>query len=104
MEGRTELRALLARSHSFQQVPLYNRQLVNPYLLASHGLVFVEGKAGPVATCSDPLCSLTLEFDDAEEVSKEDLELALCDHDDECSFAKVRGNAVDLALFVQLGS
>ena len=64
MEGKAEMRALLCRSCTFEQAPLYNRELVNPYLLASHGLVRSGRRTAREAVCSDPSCSLALDFDD----------------------------------------
>lgn len=62
---KAQLPALLSRASSFQQMHLYNRKVVIPYLLASHGLLLSDKKP-ELAVCSNPNCTLTLEFDDGD--------------------------------------
>lgn len=89
---------------------LYNRKLVDPYLLASRGLVFSSkqlegGRRIAVARCAHQHCSLLLEFDslDGEEEPKDEIEEAAADHDAECPFAQQPPLRVDAALFRALG-
>lgn len=66
---KSALEDLLSIIPSYQHHYFYNRSLVDPYLLASHGLVVshkrtTSGVSSLVAACKDPHCDLTIAFDE----------------------------------------
>lgn len=103
----------MARVSTFQKVLIYNRSIVDPYLLASFGLICAKENHHldsthhkmDSAVCSNPHCSLMLQFDEVQSdpLSKNDIQIEIRDHDPECIFAKVKENQINLSLFQQLG-
>lgn len=71
MYSEDALTQLQERIATFQHIQLYNHELIDVYLLASHGLVYSDKRATPSAVCSNPNCGLVVEFDSGEDLIKE---------------------------------
>jgi hypothetical protein len=89
---------------------LYNKKLVDPYMLAARGLVIStkhlqDTPSHSMAVCVNSQCSLQIEFDltDGEEEPKDEIEDAVVDHDAECPFGHGSPLKINCALMREIG-
>ena len=95
-----ELKALWGRLVTFRRAYRYNTELIDPYLLASYGFVVEQSSEGTFGVCCE--CGLKIRFD-GEETEEEDLYVLIREHDEECSFRKVKHSVINRELFESLG-